>query len=179
MKNQITLGIALVAVVIAALAFQKDAVVQQVLGGNPGPVHTEFHEFLSGLSVGNVNATTTANNSETMSAGEIAFRDTLVLSQVRTSSAPATTTYTIAASSTLSHWLPAVGQRQTQCWISGTSTPANPGFIIAAGAGIDLETASTTATGLTVNGGSGLCINWVRDQLTNLKGQVTIFRDAD
>jgi hypothetical protein len=173
--NKILTVVLSVAVVLATgTLFLKKS--QSPLGADAGPVKTEYQEFIGGNLVGKVNATSTSLSAVTAVAGDVALFDTIIVTKT---GAVATTTITLPASSTLPYWLPKVGMRQTQCWISGTSTPANPGFILAAGTGIDLETSSTTATGLTVNGGSGACIEFMRDQLTNLKGFVTIFRDAD
>lgn len=170
---KVVLAVAVVIAIGGSYVFPK---VQEKFGAVPGSTFTEAVEFLGGSIGANSYSTSTSLSATTLLAGELANKDTIFV--IKTG-AVATTTVTLPASSTLSYWLPKIGMSQRKCFLSGTSTQANPGFILAAGTGIDLETSSTTPTGLTVEGGSGACITFVRDNFTDIKAFMTVFKNAD
>lgn len=187
MKSKLTLGIALVAVVIAALAFLKSPVQSPapVVGAESGPTHTNAQEFLAGLTQGFVNATSSSVATYTLVAGDLvrqgAFYDTI---QFEKTGAVATTTWTLVASSSLSNVLPLPGQRASICFSVATST-GFPGLALAEGTGWDIVAASSTAvvTGAgsrTVYGGTASCGQVIRQKqaASNLAGNLLLVLTA-
>ena len=95
-------------------------------------------------------------------------------------------TLTFPASSTVPTWLPAAGDTQRTCWYNATSTAAAT-IIFAAGTGIDLEVATSTAqTGafdLTLGAGNRGCFEFMRQPATATSFDITAdfleYSDAD
>ena len=186
------IGVALVVIAIIStlgLFFPKGKqIVQQVLGGDPGPVKTVAQEFVGGVSYGLVNSTTTTVASYTMVAADLvqarqgAFYDTVLFTKTVGASGGgnlSTTTLTFPASSTMTHVIPRAGMRTTQCWLSATSSEAQLGFILAAGTGFDFHTASSTRTDLTVAGGAGACLDFVRQVDSDITVLIRDYMSAD
>ena len=187
MKSKLTLGIALVAVVIASLAFLKSPapVAPVELGAVSGPRQTSPQEFLGGVTLGKVNATSSSVATYTTVAGDLAqggaFFDTI---QFEKTGAVATTTWTLVASSSLSNVLPFPGQRASICFAVATST-GFPGLALAEGTGWDIVAASSTAvvTGAgsrTVYGGTASCGQVIRQKqaASNLAGNLLLVLTA-
>lgn len=178
-KVNLSLGVALVAVVIATGAFFVKTQVQ--FGANPGPVHTEYQEFDGGVKVGSVNSTTTPA-SMTLRTSDVYGFDTVI---VRPTGAAADKTLTFFASSTASHWLPKAGDTQRTCFLNATTTAAAT-ITFAAGTGIDLQSASSSPTDLTVQADQTACFTFVRKvqvaEVTNsfdIEASFVEFNDAD
>ena len=180
------LGLALVVVALIAtgLVLRKPQVNVQVqvppapLGSEAGPVKTEGQEHLGGTTFGKVNATSSGSISYTLTANDLAsngyFFDTIIftLSGVPGggTSASATTTWTLPASSTMQHVLQNRGQRASVCFSVATSSGS--GLILAEGTGFGLESASTTSPNAggpgarTITGGTTAC-GWVVRGINN------------
>jgi len=187
MKSKLTLGIALVAVVIAALAFLKSPAPSPapVVGVVAGPTYTNAQEFLGGSVQGFVNATSSSVATYTLVAGDLArqgaFYDTI---QFEKTGAVATTTWTLVASSSLNSVLPLPGQRASICFSVATST-GFPGLALAEGTGWDIVAASSTAvvTGAgsrTIYGGTASCGQVIRQKqaIGNLPGNLLLVLTA-
>lgn len=179
MKDKLTLGVALVAIVIAALAYSsKQEVVQVPLGARPSNEPTETQVNLGGTVLAKVNATSSSVATYTLTGTDLgnsgSFYNTIVFTKT---GAVATTTWTFPASSTVP-FLPGVGQRSDLCFEVATSSEANPGLTLAAGTGWQLGTASTTPTGLTINGGQMACGYVERSFDSDLFFNFVVFKDA-
>ena len=176
------IGVALVVIAIIStlgLFFPKGKqVVQQILGGDSGPVKTVAQEFIGGSTFGLVNSSSTIQTADIMAAGELAnsrqgaFYDTYI--HQKTGSV-ATTTLTFPASSTLSYVLPRAGMRTDICFAVATST-GGAGLILAEGTGWKFVVASSTrvqtssglapssAVSRTVTGGQPTCGSILRER---------------
>lgn len=167
MKN--ALIAAAVAVVVVVLAFMFVKPVQQVtnqVGASTGPDHYNLEQFFGGVLLGNVNATSTPI-SMTLRTSDLAGKDTVLMTPTIGS-----ITVTFPASSTAASWLPTAGQRQRTCFQNATSTAAAT-IVFAAGTGIDLETASSTPSDLTLVGGNTACFDFIRGIKTASKFDIT------
>ena len=132
------------------------------------------------------NSTSTTATTQTLAAADITNYSTVIMT-------PNTgaTTFTLPASSTLSAFIPTAGDMARQCWFNATTTTNANGLItFAAGTGIDLEIASSTAgisTGstpnLTLAGQNSGCFTFIRKPATasafDIVAQYTAFIDGD
>ena len=112
-----------------------------------------------------VNSTSTIQTAQTLVATDIATYQSVILT-------PNTgdLTLTFPASSTLSTFIPTAGDRTEQCWYNATTT-AGIDVTFAAGTGIDLEVATTTASALapgvlTLFAGNHVCFTYFRQPAT-------------
>ena len=127
----------------------------------------DLSEFEGGVEYHNVVATATTATTYTLAGKDIyntqtgALYDTIMLT-------PQTgdITLTFPASSTMSNLLPRSGYRGEQCW-QNASTTAGIDITFAAGTGIDLETASSSPTDLTILANEWACFKWVRASSTS------------
>ena len=120
---------------------------------------------------------TTSNASLALIQADILNYDTVLMTPQGSQS-----TITFPASSTLTSFVPTAGDMAKQCWFNATTTTTNLGMItFAAGTGIDLELASSTATQplLTLRGTDSACFNFIRKANTDIVMQMTTFTDGD
>lgn len=75
-------------------------------------------------------------------------------------------TITFPASSTMPTLVPTAGDMQETCWFNATTTAAAT-ITFAASAGIDLETASSTPSDLTLSAGNTACFKFIRQPATS------------
>ena len=152
------LSVAILVIAIAgAYVFPKI----QGFGSNPGPTFFGPLEFNGGVKYGSVNSTSTLA-SMTLRLSDIQDVDTVVINPT---GAAADKTLTFFASSTAPGWLPKTGDRQETCFLNATTT-ADTTLTFAAGTGIDLETASSSPTDLTVLAGNVACFKFIRASST-------------
>lgn len=104
------------------------------------------------------NSTSTSATAQTLVVADVAGYDTVLMTPTI-----GATTLTFFASSTAASWLPVAGDTQETCFVNSTTT-ATATLIFAAGTGIDLETASSTRTDLTVVGGATACFKFIRQK---------------
>lgn len=132
--------------IIAGIVAVFALVVALNTGGTPVPLgaagttHTEYEEFLGGITLRNNLSSTTAA-SATINRGEIGNFDSVTYYP-----SVGAVTLTIPASSTLGTLFQSDGQIKRWCVYNGTTTAAM-NLTFAAGAGIDLEVASSTSGG--------------------------------
>lgn len=125
------------------------------------------------------NATTSSVATYTLVPGDIGSGSACFGTISFTKTGPvATTTWTFMASSTASAIIPNVGDSCTQRIEVATSSEAFPGLTFAAGTGVQIGTASTTPTGLTINGGQYGIATYIRKYNTDIAVQLVIFKDA-
>lgn len=141
--------------------------------------------FDAGVTYSYTNSTSTTATAETATASEIANYTTVIMTPN-----VGALTITLPASSTLSAFLPAAGDRMEQCWYNATGTAAM-NIIFAAGTGIDLEVASSTglsaqgavSTNLSIGPGNSGCFKFIRKPATatafDIVAQFQSFRDGD
>lgn len=112
----------------------------------------------AGILFSTANSTSTTATTQTLSVADLAGYDTVLMT-------PNTgaLTLTFPASSTASTWLPAAGDRQRTCFINSTTTAAAT-ITFAAGTGIDLETASSSPSDLTLVAGNTACFDFIRQK---------------
>lgn len=174
MTNSKILGIALVAVVIATLGLflpKGNTVVQQVtekLGADAGPTHFGLNEFLGGFIRGNYYATSTVSTAFTLRAADLIGYDFISVTPL-----VGDLTYTFMASSSASNLVPKAGMTQETC-IRNATTTAGIDITFAAGTGIDLETASSTITDLTLSTGNTACFTFIRQQATTTTFDISV-----
>lgn len=128
------------------------------------------------------NSTSSVQTSQTLAASDIANYSSVIFTPNVGS-----ITLTLPASSTLSAFLPTAGDWTQQCWLNATSS-AGKKITFAAGTGIDLEVASSTATtqgtpGLFIGPGDSACFRFIRKPATasafDIAAQLTSFIDGD
>jgi hypothetical protein len=90
-----------------------------------------------------------------------------------------TSTLTTLATSTFSNMIPNVGDSCEILFESATSSASQLGMILAFGTGWDPHTASTTPTGLTINGGDSARLLFYRKWNTDIGVHIIIDKDAD
>ena len=174
MKNTlISAGVAVLVVVLGFVFFSP----QLPLGVQPGPDQYSFAQFLGGLLRGNQTSTSTTDTATTLIAGDFVNYDTVLVTPNT-----ADLTYTFTASSSLTHFVPATGDRFDQCWFNATTT-AGIDLIFAAGTGIDLEVATSTgnssAFDLSIQPGNMGCITYLRKANTDIVAGLVEYSDAD
>ena len=137
-------------------------------------------ELLAGVSYGNSHATTVPTTATTLSANDIIRVDTLVVSPTAGSLA-----YTFPASSTLTAFLPRVGQRAELCFVNATTT-AGIDITFAGGTGVHLLKATSTSGGIglpTIAPNDIGCFKLVRASSTaaafDIYAAFVEFKDAD
>lgn len=135
----------------------REVVKEVKVGANAGPSFFNPLDFRGGVTYGSTNSTTTVA-SMTLRVADIKDFDTVI---VRPTGAAAAKTLTLFASSTASHWLPKAGDRQVTCFLNATTT-AGVNLVFAAGTGIDLQTASSTITDLTLSPDNTACFTFAR-----------------
>lgn len=152
-----------------------------VLGSNPGPDFYNAVSFNSGVKYGSTLSTSTSA-SMTLRVSDIQDKDTII---IKTSGAAASKTLTFFASSTARNWIPVAGDTQRTCIHNATTTAAAT-IVFAAGAGIDLQTSSSSPTDLTLLAGNTACFTFMRKardaSFTNsfdIEASLTEFTDAD
>ena len=151
--------------ILAALYFAKEpAPTPGPQGAQSGPHHYFRQQFFAGAMWGNVNSTSTTATTQTLQRQDIEGYDTIVFTPNT-----ASVTLTFPASSTMPSFLPSTGQRQRTCFLNATTT-AGTNVIFAAGTGIDLETASSSPTDLTLLAGNTACF-----EITRKKSSATTF----
>lgn len=175
--NKVLGVIATLALVIAGAEFLQpsEVVVErtiEVSGAIPGSEPTEKINFKGGIAVKNSfgytpepKATTTSGASATLVASDLTNIGYHIVTPGGLASA-ADLTYTLPASTTLKAFVPRIGEHQRTCWFrTATSTDSN--IIFAAGTGIDLKYASSTAAAdgvpsLAIGSEDELCITFIR-----------------
>lgn len=166
MVKNLTLVIAVVALILGGLAFVTKEPSGEPLGATPGGDFTNPVAFLAGVTNSNIVATTsqgsvtvTANEFRTWANGNmVSFSPGLV----------AGATVTFPASSTVSSLVPKAGDRQTFC-IRNATTTANVLLTMAGSTGINLVVASSSATALgskVLNTGKVGCVTLIRQPAT-------------
>lgn len=194
MNNKYLVGIIVVLLVVVGFLGGN----QPKLGATPGTTHVNVEEFLntvyfrgatiiSGLVTNSAlvtndagaissytKSTTTASTAMVLKAADI-LNYTSILS-IGTGGA---LTYTFPATSTVTAMIPFAGDRFEQCWYNaGANT-----LTFAAGAGFDLEVAtSTSQTGafdLTIGAGNMGCFTYLRKANTDIVAGFLEFSDAD
>lgn len=164
MNNKFNVFLSVAVLVIATLGYlgYKDLSQRPPLGANPGPSFYDPLEFNGGVQYGSVNSTSTPA-SMTLRLSDIQNFDTVVINPTGANSDK---TLTFFASSTATAWLPKVGNRQETCFVNATTTAATT-ITFAAGTGIDLETASSSPTDLTLLAGNVACFQFIRASSTS------------
>lgn len=139
----------------------------------------------SGVTCSSANATTTTTSSNAQTLYENDFAPGgrpycyVSIAQTRTSAAPATTTLDVSATTTWTTAIPAVGDSFQTVFQMATSTNSAPGATLAFGAGMIVETASTTANSLTIAGGERATLRFTRLWNTDIGVDITIRRQAN
>lgn len=193
-KSKLSLGVALVALILAtgAYFYPKTTTIIREVASELGASGTRFPNGLSAdttspvagevrgttytfTSSGSLGGLLTLNSGQlrsyTNSTSTTATAQTLVLADVNGYDTVLLTpntgalTLTFFASSSASTWLPAAGDMQETCFVNSTSTAAAT-IIFAAGTGIDLETASSSPTDLTLLAGNTACFKFIRQKAT-------------
>lgn len=113
--------------------------------------------------------------SMTLRESDILNYDTVL---VTPTGAAASKTFTFPATSTLTSLVPTAGDLAEQCWYNATSTAATT-LIFAAGTGIDLETASSTQTDLTLSASGSACFVYLRKPDTDISVLMLEYNNAD
>ena len=183
-KVNLSLGVALVAVVIATGAFFVKTQVQ--FGANPGPLQTNHAEFVGGVTYEKVKATSTDSTTLTLTAGDIAEKSTgAAWDTVIMTPQVGDLALTLPASSTLKYFLPKSGYRARQCWQNASST-SGIDITFAANTGIVLQKATSTSGGIglpTIGPSSVGCFDFIRATSTastfDIVAAFTEFKDAD
>lgn len=162
MKNKtfwVVTTVAIVLIAIGGYAFPKSKtqIIRETLGAFPGPSIFNALELRGGTTFGSVNSTTTPA-SMTLRVSDVKDFDTVI---IRPTSAAAAKTLTFFASSTAPHWLPRAGDTQRTCFLNATTT-SGVNLVFAAGTGIDLQTASSSATDLTILPDNTACFTFTR-----------------
>ena len=194
-ENRIAIGLGVVAVVIATLAFLSgghsygnvtqsfwDSAQGYKVDGTTIIDGNGYYAALATLNAGTLRSypnATTSVTTETLNVSDIAGYDTILLTP---GGAAATKTLTFPASSTASTWLPTAGDMQETCF-SNASTTAAATITYAAGTGIDLEVASTTTGGtvptLVQQADSTVCFKFIRKTTTDIAALMTRYADGD
>lgn len=123
------------------------------------------------------NSTSTTATTQTLVVADINGYDTISLT-------PNTGALTLTwfASSTASAFLPTAGDMQETCIYNATTTAAAT-ITVAAAAGIDMETSSSTPSDLTILAGNHACIKMIRQPATastfDISVLMTEFSNAD
>lgn len=198
-KNKIILGIVALAVVIAGVAVAN----RSGLLGSSGPTHYQKESFLEGLYAGvgrvveitrtgavTLGSTLTQNGLATLNAGSVRSytnatttsattytlteADILHYSTIIQTLSGGATTFTLPATSTITSLVPAVGDIEEMCWL-----PLSNSLTFAAGTGIDLETASSSPTDLTIGANNTGCMRFIRQADTDITVTLTEFTDGD
>lgn len=168
----LALGLSVVAV------SKSSQIVERQVGSVVSPLVNEALFLFGGHADARINATSSSVATYTLVANDLGasgvFFDTISFSKT---GAVATTTWTLPASSTVS-FLPQNGMRGIICFEVATSSEANPGLTLAAGTGWQIGTASTTPTGLTINGGQLACGHVLRSFDSDLILDIVNFKDA-
>jgi hypothetical protein len=153
----------------------------QVVLGSSNPTVLTYQEFEGGVKFGNVLSTTTPA-SMTLGVADLYGYDTVI---VRPTGAASAKTLTFFASSTASHWLPIAGDTQRTCILNATTT-SGVTLVFAAGTGIDIQTASSSPTDLTILPDQTACFTFIRKAqvagVTNsfdIEANMTEFTDGD
>lgn len=194
MNNKFLIGIIAVLLVVVGVSFGTPS----NLGATPGQDHYNVEQFfntvyfrgatiISGLVTNSAlvtndagaissytKSTTTASTAMVLTAADI-LNYTTILS----TGTGGALTYTFPATSTVTAMIPVAGDRFEQCWYNaGANT-----LTFAAGAGFDLEVAtSTSQTGafdLTVGAGNMGCFTYMRKANTDIVAGFLEFSDAD
>jgi hypothetical protein len=178
-------GIALIVIAIIAigglfLPGVRTTVVEN-LGSNPGPDFYSAVSFKGGVSFGRSLSTSTPA-SLTLKVSDVQDFDTVI---VRPTGAASSKTLTFFASSTASSWLPVAGDSQTTCFLNATTT-SGVTLVFAGGTGIDLQTASSSPTDLTILPDNTACFRFIRKSqvagVTNafdIEASMTEYTDGD
>lgn len=141
-----------VGVILASIAgligsYKNAPPADYAIGAIVGPEVLERMFFKSGIEVGSVvTSTTTAGSAATLVARDITGPDFTRVTIGGAVAEGANFTYTLPASTTLRHFLPRVGDSTRKCFML-TATTSDSVLIFAGGTGLDVRTASTTATG--------------------------------
>lgn len=167
---KVVLSVAVVIAIAGAYLVSRN---ESNLGATPGPVQLSYQEFYGGVLYGRTLATSSAQTTQTLVATDIVGYDTILFT-------PNTgdITLTLPASTTLKSFLPLRGQRQQTCF-HNASTTAGIDVIFAAGTGIDLETASSTATDLTILADQFACFQIIRKANTDFGVLLTEYTNGD
>ena len=132
------------------------SVIERVVGADAGPDHYGLNQFLGGMIRGNYNATTTGTT-VVLTQGDLIGYDVISVTPI-----VGATTWTFMASSSAINLVPKAGMMQETCLINA-STTAGITLTLAAGTGIDLERASTTAV---LQPDSVACLKFIRKAAT-------------
>lgn len=166
-KNNLALAaIVIIAIAISSWAFKPSFDISvggpSSFGALTGGTITTPVQFLENMTVGFSKASTTSATTYTLTANDLGNQFGGYQTVFQTLSGGAAT-FTLPASSTIANIAPRAGMRTTQCWVSITNN-----ITFAAGTGIDLDTASTSATDLTFLAGKGGCLEFVRQTDSDL-----------
>jgi len=146
------------------------------VGAVPGG---DFHNqvnFLGGVTHRNLNATSTTATTQTMELADLVRRGQYY-SSVHLTPNVGDLTLTWFASTT-GGYLPKVGDRHEFC-LYNASTTAGIDLTLAAGTGVDIETASSTISDLTIDSDSTACIKAEKKPNTDISVLITEYNDAD
>lgn len=185
----IAIGISVVAVVIAALAFFTTGSGARPLGNTT----QSFWDSAGGYKVDGIaivtgagiftpqagtlssysSATSSPGTAQTLTESDIAFYDTILMTPT-----VGALTLTLPGAATLTTYLPATGDMARQCWVNATTTAAAT-LIFAAGSGIDLETASSSPTDLTVLAGETACFTFIRTGASAVSADMIEYTNGD
>lgn len=115
------------------------------------------------------NSTSTSATTYTLVEADILHYNTVLITL-----SGGAATFTLPATSTITNLVPNAGDMEEQCWIPATNT-----LTFAAGTGIDLETASSSPTDLTILAGNTGCLKYIRQADTDISVMLTEFTDGD
>ncbi len=130
---------------------------------------------LTTMNAGQLRSYTTASSSvstATLSQADILNYDTLLYTP---GGAAATKTLTLPATSTLTSMVPTAGDMQKTCIYNATSTAAST-LTLAAGTGIDLESATST---LVISARGSGCLTFIRETDTDVTVLFNGYVNAD
>lgn len=128
-----------------------------------------------GLLQSYTNSTSTLATSQTLVQADILNYSTILMTPNT-----ASLTLTMPATSTLTSFVPTVGDRQDVCFLNSTSTSATT-ITFVAGTGMNIQTASsTTNIGIPPIQPRGTgCFTFIRDKNTDINAAYTRFVDGD
>lgn len=153
--------------------------------GGAGSTYTELLEFMGGFILRDTYSTTTP------AAATLSAKETAGYSTVNFYPSVGAVTLTLPASSTLASIIPKAGDMKRVCYYNATTTAAI-NITLAAGTGIDVESASTTnqtagSTNLVIGPDSTACIEYQKKgsssstaaNRNDITARITRFIDGD
>ena len=177
MIKNITLGIAVLALILGGFAFTKDSVVKETIreiavGGAAGPDHYNREYFNSGLTQGGRVATTSTATTHTMIAADLNGTPSYIdwLPNINT---------TVSLSATSTHeYIPNVGDVAKIYWRNASSTAGATITLAAVDAGLDLQKNEDTAD-LAINGLDWAELTLIRESINLVTVIMSEFIEGD